>query len=201
MAKILVPETGSQLSLSFGSGGGQAGTNSVPNTSAKLRQHIFERTHSELSDVFKPLNFAMIAKAIKDSARGKISGSIDEEVYFVGKDRRAINLRPLIVNIIDESSPKAIVNLNMDLRGPSRELRGACLFLLLRLNRSRKMRNLLGITESGLAAWIPINPIARIDVGTLDVPPVTHSFVLREEIAHLLPQLTALGRPYQVVAA
>ncbi len=193
MAKILVPETGSQLSLSFDAGGGQPGTNSIPSTSARLREHVFGRVSSEFGDIFKPLSFVTIAKAIEASGK--------KEVYFVGRDRRAISLRQLIVEITDGPSPLALVALNLDLRGQAGELDAVSSILLHTMKMPWKMRKVLGLWNGRITATIPIGPIARIDVGTFDAPPVTHLFVLREEIAHLLPALDALDRPYQVVVS
>lgn len=192
MAKILVPKTSSQLSLSFGVGGGQPGTNSIPNTSTPLRAQVFARVSEQFEKAFKPLTFAMIANVIAKSQAN--------EVYFVGKDKKAIGLRQLIVNIADKPSPVAHVALSFGLRGPEGQLENVCQMLVRMLRMPLDVRRRVNVGSGSLTVAVTIDPVARIDVGTLSTPPLTRSFVLREEVAHLLPVLDGLDRPYTVVA-
>ncbi|MEN9405515.1 MAG: hypothetical protein RLY47_474 [Candidatus Parcubacteria bacterium] len=193
MAKILVPETSSQLSLSFEGRPYRSVLQSLPDVSPKLAEQVFRRVHG-LSDVFKPLNFTMVASAIKSLGLKRF--------YFVGRERQVIGLQQLITDIIDGQPPKAHVALNLHFEGGTvPEADSVCKILLDNLKIPWRFQQVVSLRDGRITVIVPLDPIARIDVGTLDVPPVTHSFVLREEITHLLPTLNALGRPYQVVAA
>lgn len=192
MAKILVPETGPQLSLSFSAAGGRIGENSLPSTSARLREHIFSRV-ATLGWLFAPITLKAIASAIR------ISGA--QETDFIRKGSGGISLRQLILTIEEAYPPRATVALDMNLRGPEIEATAVCQILLMMILQKApwELRSTIVVRDGHFVVTVPIDPIARIDVGALESPPVVCSFVLHEEVVHLLPALDGLDRPYQVV--
>ncbi|MDQ5927800.1 MAG: hypothetical protein QG633_238 [Patescibacteria group bacterium] len=192
MAKILVPETSSQLSLSFEGRLDRNGVRSLPDVSPELYCQAIRKTHERFGEAFKQITFSTVERAIR------ASGST--EVYLIAKEHRSMILSHLVLDILDTPS-HALVALSLNLRGPSDEVHRVYATLLNCLKMPTDVRKDLSAGLGWIVASAPLGSVARIRVGTLQIPPTFESLVLQQELSLLLPQLTALGRPYQVVAA
>lgn len=192
MAKILVPETGSQLSLSFEGRLSRNGVCSLPDVSPELYYQAIRKTHARFGETFKQITFSTVERAIKASK--------STEVYLIAKEHRSMILSHLVLDILDAPS-HALVALSLNLRGPSDEVHRVYATLLASIKMPVDVRKDLSAGLGWIVASTPLGPISRIRVGTLQIPPTFESLVLPQEVDILLPQLNALGRPYQVVAA
>lgn len=193
MAKILVPETSSQLSLSLEGKWDWTGENSIENVSPRLRRHIFKKTHERLHHVFRSITYTTIAEVIKASGT--------TESYFVGRNRRVVEVKQLIIGLLPYHEPQAVVGLYTDLRGPSSSLNNIYTALLDQLKMPPDLRRTLAVGEGRINAIVPIFPVVKVKVGSFEKPPVFDSFVLSQELSDFCAQLKINNRQYAIVPA
>ena len=190
MAKILVPKTRNQLSLSLEGKLDRTGINTLPDISPELYEQAIRGVQERFGETFKGITFGSVALAIKTS-KGK-------NVFLVAKEKQALVLDHRVLEILNNPS-RALVALALRLeQGLPAEVRNVYTSLLDDLTMDADLRRDLSVGDGWIVASVPIEPIAQIKVGSHDMGPAFEAFVLYREVIHLLPQLDALARPYTV---
>ncbi|MBP9772167.1 MAG: hypothetical protein KBD16_04595 [Candidatus Pacebacteria bacterium] len=193
MAKILVPETGSQLSLSFEGKANRTVAESIPNVGLELSKQVFIKTHERLAEVFKPVNFTMIAAALKAANK--------KEVCFVGRKHQQVKVTQIITEICEGPFSYATVALGINLRGPSGDFNEVYNELLRRMEVSLPLLQTMVVRDGRLMVTTPVDHVTKVKVGSMTAPPTFDSFVLLDELLPVCQQLEARNRPYHIVAA